>query len=745
MSLFFRDFSTEAVAAPATNFGTPWTAPTNYDIVDDGGTNRLYLNTTLLNALVTFNGFTSGLDGHEVCASWHVTGSISTPDFGLVLGASGNASSRYAVFLRFDNGALTIRRYAGGSPATLGAEVAVPTITAGATYWLRLRYESGTAYGKMWADGESEPETWTIERACTAIPDGYPGILVPTSYVPSYWHTVGFADAGEVAPTEVSASPVASFLDNSPAYSLVDGETISFTDASSGGTAPYTYSWEYSTDSGSNWSEFSTVANPVFTIPSPGTLQVRLTITDSLSAVGVSSVQTYTIDDSSHTYIREPADRGQIDVAGTVITGASGSTPAIALAPRNSLISSVNYFRYFNCVVYNCAGKTPAFTIDWATYDGGGLGAFGYSPPEAIVALGYSPVWTTNPMDANSWQEFPTVVGNDTSKTISATGVTFATGEDTVYVAFQPLMTYGLDKARVEALASNPLVSAPDSVVDHATKPFVFATLPALPGYGIPSLDQRCFSIGSGPTVVAITNGQHSNEDTGCHTFWAFIDFLLSDAAEAVSARANYTINCYTMVNPQGFYGGIFRGAPGEGGTIDPNRAWNGSTVQAVSNVKAAISTDCGVPTVYGDFHGYSGSGAGVYANESTNVNGTFDTSNDDFVAAIDPLASFTFIEGTGPSPVLDISRNYYQIVVGSKLAFNIETGVWHNTIEYNEPYGIAAAKALDAVYQSNFAIPVVTIDMDFATSAPAKLQGFLLTSKVSSTNQELKDILDDA
>ncbi len=53
--------------------------------------------------------------------------------------------------------------------------------------------------------------------------------------------------------------------------------TVNFTDATSGGTPPYTYAWDFENDSTND----STTQNPSFTYSSEGTYSVKLTVTDS--------------------------------------------------------------------------------------------------------------------------------------------------------------------------------------------------------------------------------------------------------------------------------------------------------------------------------------------------------------------------------------------------------------------------------------------------------------------------------
>ncbi len=85
----------------------------------------------------------------------------STSDgFGLVTrqSGSGTTSSRYR--LSVTGTTLTLAKTVSGTSTTLGT--ATVTLSANTFYWLRLSVIGTTIQGKMWADGTSEPSTWTI-------------------------------------------------------------------------------------------------------------------------------------------------------------------------------------------------------------------------------------------------------------------------------------------------------------------------------------------------------------------------------------------------------------------------------------------------------------------------------------------------------------------------------------------------------------------------------------------------------
>jgi len=46
----------------------------------------------------------------------------------------------------------------------------------GTWYWFALRQEGGVLYGKVWADGEAEPEGWMFQQDDWAPRAGAPGL-----------------------------------------------------------------------------------------------------------------------------------------------------------------------------------------------------------------------------------------------------------------------------------------------------------------------------------------------------------------------------------------------------------------------------------------------------------------------------------------------------------------------------------------------------------------------------------------
>ncbi len=75
--------------------------------------------------------------------------------------------------------------------------------TAGSWYWMALKIENGTLYGKVWADGQPEPADWPFEQlGWNAYASGSPALIAQSG-----WHTNGDSIA--------APQPIASFADAS--------------------------------------------------------------------------------------------------------------------------------------------------------------------------------------------------------------------------------------------------------------------------------------------------------------------------------------------------------------------------------------------------------------------------------------------------------------------------------------------------------------------------------------------------
>ncbi|MBN1590193.1 MAG: hypothetical protein JW888_11820 [Pirellulales bacterium] len=103
---------------------------------------------------------------------------------------------------------------------------------------------------------------------------------------------------------------------------------------------------------------------------------------------------------------------------------------------------------------------------------------------------------------------------------------------------------------------------------------------------------------------VLLSSGNHPCETPGSHAFEGAIDFLLSDAPEAVGLRRLADFYVYPQINPDGRVAGYYRSTP-ENPDKDYNRYWDNPTgFTDMTAVRDAMILDTGGDIDYlFDFH----------------------------------------------------------------------------------------------------------------------------------------------
>jgi murein tripeptide amidase MpaA len=112
---------------------------------------------------------------------------------------------------------------------------------------------------------------------------------------------------------------------------------------------------------------------------------------------------------------------------------------------------------------------------------------------------------------------------------------------------------------------------------------------------------------------IWITGRLHAAEVTGSYSVEGFMDFLLSDAEEAVALRQNAVIHIVPMANPDGVFAGNYRN---NHAGVNLNRVWNGTanldTSPEVVHIQGALDAWVAEGKPYDlfiDFHSTSGVG----------------------------------------------------------------------------------------------------------------------------------------
>ena len=115
----------------------------------------------------------------------------------------------------------------GNSGANL--DTAAFTSVSSTYYWMRFRVNGATQKGKIWADGDVEPEAWMVEATdATITAAGRQGIGAFTSSGTKYWDVFSVATAGDRA--KMPARTIPTFVEEH-SVPLVNGdfETGDFT------------------------------------------------------------------------------------------------------------------------------------------------------------------------------------------------------------------------------------------------------------------------------------------------------------------------------------------------------------------------------------------------------------------------------------------------------------------------------------------------------------------------------------
>ena len=170
-----------------------------------------------------------------------------------------------------------------------------------------------------WEEGNYNPSRVVFESPGDT--SNLTSITVPPlkklDYSTTYWWRVGYYDnttswsgwSAEWSFTTVAA-PQADFSANRIA--VVTGQTINFTDNSSGGVAPLSYQWDFG-----DGSPVSTVQNPSHSYSNPGPYSVALTVTDAAAGQNTLTKTNY-IAVSAGVLAGFAADRTAVAVGQTV-------------------------------------------------------------------------------------------------------------------------------------------------------------------------------------------------------------------------------------------------------------------------------------------------------------------------------------------------------------------------------------------------------------------------------------------
>lgn len=260
-------------------------------------------------------------------------------------------------------------------------------------------------------------------------------------------------------------------------------------------------------------------------------------------------------------------DSGSLDVTATRIDYTNPLQPLVTLEPRRFAGSWSGNHWWVQFKASGVQGLTPRFRIPTA-------GAFqGYSNAHRWV-------FTSTPALENSWRFFDHGSVSDGYFNFSNRAA-FATPDVTIACAIP--FTVSRTAATTQALVNQPFVaatrSANSSLVIGRTLGTAGGNYRDDLGRTVPAFDLYGYRI-SDPSVpgprkkVVITTGNHSGEHSGTWTFQGFVEFVLSNTAEAADLRRLAEVFVYPQSDPEGRHAGYFRSNP-ENPARNHNRFWD--------------------------------------------------------------------------------------------------------------------------------------------------------------------------
>lgn len=225
MTTYFWDIIEEpAPQDPAPNIGLPYGSARDSRIEEFEGQSTLYFRTSVNGRVATFTNLgPGGINDQELYIEFQTAQTAQRIPI-LVSGTS--TTDRNSINLNLNAGnQIRLDRYVNNGYALLASN---SSFTWSVNTWLsaRIRTESdGTCRVKLWDNASPEPPSWSLSaaNAVNGMAAGLPGLL-PTSGRFLRVRRVGYADAGEIAPTEPSAGNI---------YEVATSDGISAIDLSS--------------------------------------------------------------------------------------------------------------------------------------------------------------------------------------------------------------------------------------------------------------------------------------------------------------------------------------------------------------------------------------------------------------------------------------------------------------------------------------------------------------------------------
>jgi hypothetical protein len=284
-------------------------------------------------------------------------------------------------------------------------------------------------------------------------------------------------------------------------------------------------------------------------------------------------------------------DSGSLDVAASTINGST-----VSLVGRRTWTdpSTERYYRWVYFKASDVAGLQPLFKISYVLFYG--------SLNDHRYLYSY---------DQSNWQYFDNCYyGGNGYEYLFQNNQPFA--QNDVYIAYSLPYPLSRTQAHMAAVTASPFVSPTTSggggfVVGRTAGGVddLGRTIAPNDLYGFKIADP--FAPGTRRKVL-LSGGNHPCETPGSHALEGMVDFLLSDAPEAVGLRRLADFYVYPELNPDGRVAGYYRSTP-EVPTADHNRYWhNPAGLTDITAARNAMILDTGGDVDYlFDFHSMFG------------------------------------------------------------------------------------------------------------------------------------------
>ena len=287
----------------------------------------------------------------------------------------------------------------------------------------------------------------------------------------------------------------------------------------------------------------------------------------------------------------QPNDRGNVDLANTVVTDPLGATPQIAYKPRLTGDATTNRHDNHLLEVTQMAGKTPTFVYDYADH----------AVPGEVANLALYWAYSVQ----GPWTKFDNITDDTLSETKTADHNTAFT-QDSVYVCEQEVATLQTIANLVTTVGNDPLGydTATSGAWGQGFGEFNQMTAQTdETSRAIPAVAMQAFRLldvtkippwGTNKLPVVLCVGAQASEDVQHYVLEAIVNDLTGPDTYDLMSRCEFFV--YPLVNPSGRVGGHFSGDfqinNGQAPSPRTRLSWGLGLMECLDKHEAAIAAD---------------------------------------------------------------------------------------------------------------------------------------------------------